>query len=147
MRYTVKEIYYTLQGEGFHTGRAAVFLRFTGCNLWTGREADRTTAVCRFCDTEFDTVDPLTKADLRKQARRLEKVQSFKIIVIALFVISLPGCLAPIMAIVDAVVLLPQRDTLRRCGPAFMVMGYTALGLSVIYTILLGLFMLSEMMS
>lgn len=102
---------------------------------------------CRFCDTEFDTVDPLTKADLRKQARRLEKVQSFKIIVIALFVISLPGCLAPIMAIVDAVVLLPQRDTLRRCGPAFMVMGYTALGLSVIYTILLGLFMLSEIMS
>lgn len=57
MRYTVKEIYYTLQGEGFHTGRAAVFLRFTGCNLWSGREADRPTAVCRFCDTDFVGTD------------------------------------------------------------------------------------------
>jgi 7-carboxy-7-deazaguanine synthase (Cx14CxxC type) len=53
MAYTVKEIFYTLQGEGAHAGRPAVFLRFTGCNLWTGREADRATAVCRFCDTDF----------------------------------------------------------------------------------------------
>jgi len=51
--YTVKEIYYTLQGEGAQTGRAAVFLRFAGCNLWSGREQDRATAVCRFCDTDF----------------------------------------------------------------------------------------------
>lgn len=53
MKYQVKEIYYTLQGEGAHTGRPAVFLRFTGCNLWTGREEDRSNAVCNFCDTEF----------------------------------------------------------------------------------------------
>ncbi len=51
--YAVKEIYFTLQGEGFHTGRPAVFLRFAGCNLWTGREEDRATAVCNFCDTDF----------------------------------------------------------------------------------------------
>ena len=51
--YTVKEIFFTLQGEGFHTGRAAVFCRFAGCNLWTGREEDRATAVCSFCDTDF----------------------------------------------------------------------------------------------
>ncbi len=57
MRYAVKEIYYTLQGEGFHTGRAAVFVRFTGCNLWTGREADRPTAICQFCDTDFVGTD------------------------------------------------------------------------------------------
>jgi 7-carboxy-7-deazaguanine synthase len=49
----VKEIYYTLQGEGAQAGRAAVFLRFAGCNLWTGREADREKAVCTFCDTDF----------------------------------------------------------------------------------------------
>jgi len=49
----VKEIYYTLQGEGAQVGRAAVFLRFAGCNLWTGREADRENATCRFCDTDF----------------------------------------------------------------------------------------------
>ena len=53
MTYTVKEIYYTLQGEGANTGRPAVFLRFAGCNLWTGREEDRATAICQFCDTDF----------------------------------------------------------------------------------------------
>lgn len=53
MSYVVKEIFATLQGEGGQQGRAAVFCRFTGCNLWSGREADRATAVCRFCDTEF----------------------------------------------------------------------------------------------
>lgn len=53
MTYAVKEIYFTLQGEGVHTGRPAVFLRFAGCNLWSGLERDRATAVCRFCDTDF----------------------------------------------------------------------------------------------
>ena len=57
MTYAVKEIYYTLQGEGANTGRAAVFLRFAGCNLWTGREEDRAQAVCQFCDTEFFGTD------------------------------------------------------------------------------------------
>jgi 7-carboxy-7-deazaguanine synthase (Cx14CxxC type) len=56
--YTVKEIFYTLQGEGANTGRAAVFCRFTGCNLWNGRESDRAHAVCRFCDTDFVGVSP-----------------------------------------------------------------------------------------
>ena len=55
--YSVKEIYYTLQGEGFHTGRPAVFLRFAGCNLWSGREQDRETAICDFCDTDFVGTD------------------------------------------------------------------------------------------
>src|SRR5258706_15441949 len=53
MTYQVKEIYYTLQGEGARAGRAAVFLRFAGCNLWSGREEDRGTATCQFCDTDF----------------------------------------------------------------------------------------------
>jgi len=57
MRYSVKEIYYTLQGEGAQAGRAAVFCRFTGCNLWSGREIDRGQAVCRFCDTDFVGTD------------------------------------------------------------------------------------------
>ena len=51
--YSVKEIYPTLQGEGYHSGRPAVFLRFSGCNLWSGREADRHRAICSFCDTDF----------------------------------------------------------------------------------------------
>lgn len=53
MPYNVKEIFYTLQGEGFHTGRPAVFCRFTSCNLWTGRGEDRARAICTFCDTDF----------------------------------------------------------------------------------------------
>ena len=57
MAYTVKEIYYTLQGEGGQAGRAAVFCRFTGCNLWSGREEDRDKAVCTFCDTDFIGTD------------------------------------------------------------------------------------------
>jgi len=55
--YAVKEIFYTLQGEGAHTGRPAVFCRFAGCNLWSGREADRAQAVCSFCDTDFVGTD------------------------------------------------------------------------------------------
>jgi len=55
--YSVKEIYYTLQGEGAQTGRAAVFCRFAGCNLWSGKEEDRASAVCKFCDTEFVGTD------------------------------------------------------------------------------------------
>ncbi len=58
MAYTVKECFYTLQGEGVNAGRAAVFCRFSGCNLWTGREADRGSAVCTFCDTDFVGVGP-----------------------------------------------------------------------------------------
>jgi 7-carboxy-7-deazaguanine synthase len=55
--YAVKEIFLTLQGEGAHAGRTAVFCRFSGCNLWSGREQDRTTAVCQFCDTDFVGTD------------------------------------------------------------------------------------------
>lgn len=55
--YAVKEIFYTLQGEGFHAGRPAVFCRFSGCNLWSGREADRSSAACSFCDTDFVGTD------------------------------------------------------------------------------------------
>lgn len=57
MTYSVKEMYYTLQGEGAQSGRAAVFLRFSGCNLWSGREKHRSEAICRFCDTDFVGTD------------------------------------------------------------------------------------------
>ena len=56
--YTVKEIFFTMQGEGANTGRPAVFCRFSGCNLWSGREEDRASAVCGFCDTDFFGVGP-----------------------------------------------------------------------------------------
>jgi len=53
LKYSIKEIYYTIQGEGYHTGRPAVFIRFSGCNLWTGHEKDRSGAICDWCDTDF----------------------------------------------------------------------------------------------
>ncbi len=73
--YTVKEIFYTLQGEGVHAGRPAVFCRFSGCNLWTGREEDRDSATCRFCDTDFvgvglDGGKFATAAELAEAVRR-----------------------------------------------------------------------------
>jgi 7-carboxy-7-deazaguanine synthase (Cx14CxxC type) len=57
MTYSIKELFYTLQGEGVHSGRPAVFCRFAGCNLWSGREEDRASAVCNFCDTDFVGTD------------------------------------------------------------------------------------------
>ena len=57
MSYAVKEIFYSLQGEGAQTGRPAVFCRFSNCNLWSGRESDRANAICQFCDTDFVGVD------------------------------------------------------------------------------------------
>jgi 7-carboxy-7-deazaguanine synthase len=57
MTYSVKEIFYTLQGEGAQAGMPAVFCRFAGCNLWTGRESERTSAICQFCDTDFVGTD------------------------------------------------------------------------------------------
>ncbi|MED5426783.1 MAG: 7-carboxy-7-deazaguanine synthase [Candidatus Neomarinimicrobiota bacterium] len=59
MMYFIKEIYYTIQGEGFYTGRPAIFIRFTGCNLWTGLEKDREDAICYWCDTNFIGTDGL----------------------------------------------------------------------------------------
>jgi 7-carboxy-7-deazaguanine synthase len=73
MTYAVKEIFLTLQGEGAHTGRAAVFCRFAGCNLWSGREADRGTAQCRFCDTNFVGMDG-TRGGLYASAQKLVDV-------------------------------------------------------------------------
>src|SRR5229473_65473 len=67
--YAIKEIFLTLQGEGAHTGRAAVFCRFSGCNLWSGREQDRATATCQFCDTDFVGTDgTLRRPDRRRTA-------------------------------------------------------------------------------
>ncbi len=68
MSYTVKEIFPSLQGEGFHTGRAAVFLRFSGCNLWSGLEKDRASATCRFCDTDFVKGEAFATAEALAEA-------------------------------------------------------------------------------
>jgi len=76
MTYSVKEIFYTLQGEGAQAGSPAVFLRFSGCNLWTGREADRSTAVCQFCDTDFVGTDGVNGDKFADAASLAAKVAS-----------------------------------------------------------------------
>lgn len=77
MTYAVKEIFYSLQGEGARTGRPAVFVRFAGCNLWSGREVDRAGAVCRFCDTEFVGTDGLGGGKFDNAAALADAALSF----------------------------------------------------------------------
>jgi len=74
--YAVKEIFKTLQGEGGQTGRASVFLRFSGCNLWSGREEDRSSAVCQFCDTDFVGMDGENGARYRSADELADKVEA-----------------------------------------------------------------------
>ena len=76
MSYVVKEIFATLQGEGANVGRAAVFCRFSGCNLWTGREADRERAVCRFCDTDFVGTDGTLGGRFRDAGALADRIAS-----------------------------------------------------------------------
>jgi 7-carboxy-7-deazaguanine synthase (Cx14CxxC type) len=74
--YAIKEIFYTLQGEGFHAGRPAVFCRFSGCNLWSGREADRATSICNFCDTDFVGTDGVNGGKYRGADEASAKIAS-----------------------------------------------------------------------
>lgn len=77
MSYAVKEMFLTLQGEGVQAGRRAVFVRFAGCNLWSGREQDRATAVCRFCDTDFVGTDGLGGGKFADAAALVAAVEGF----------------------------------------------------------------------
>jgi 7-carboxy-7-deazaguanine synthase len=76
MSYSIKEIFYTLQGEGANTGRPAVFCRFTGCNLWSGHEKDRASAVCQFCDTDFVGTDGMGGGNFASAADVAQAVSS-----------------------------------------------------------------------
>jgi hypothetical protein len=97
---------------------------------------------CRYCGTDFDTVDPLSLKDLRGRVVKEERLQSTRSTVIVLFILSLLGCLAPIVAIVALCYILPQRATVARAGPVYLIMGYSAMGISAVESILLPLFWL-----
>jgi hypothetical protein len=99
---------------------------------------------CRYCGARFDTVDPLTAADMRLQAHETDRLASVKQSVVALFVVSLLGCAAPIIAIVAACYVIPKRRELAKCGPLYKIMGWTSLVLSCIYSALMLLFILVE---
>lgn len=95
---------------------------------------------CRYCDAEFDSVDPMTRGDLRRQARRDDELKNIRNSTVAVFVVSLFGCPAPLTLILSLVAILPKRDKIQKCGPQFLVMAYAGLVLSVIYTVLMVFF-------
>jgi hypothetical protein len=99
---------------------------------------------CRYCGTNFDSVDPMSTGDLRRQAVAKSELDSFKKQVIALFVASILGCLAPIIAIIAPIYLLPRRTKLAKSGPLFTIMGWTSIILSWIYSLLMLAFVLAD---
>jgi hypothetical protein len=93
---------------------------------------------CRYCGTDFDTVDPLTLKDLRKRVAKDERLQSTRTGVTALFVLSiLLGCAAPILALISIIYVTMKRETIAKAGPVYVVMGYSAIAVSVLYSILM----------
>jgi hypothetical protein len=92
---------------------------------------------CRYCGTDFGTVDPLSVADLRVQSLESERLNSTRRSVTALFVVSLVGCAAPLIAIIAAVYVIPRRAELEKCGPLYKIMGWTSLLLSCFYSLLM----------
>ena len=99
---------------------------------------------CRYCGAEFDTVDPITVNDLRQSASLRKEVAGLKQSIVALFVVALVGVCAPLIAVISAVYLIPRRQQLAKCGPLYMIMGWTALGLSCLYSVFMMLFFLAE---
>ena len=98
---------------------------------------------CRYCQTNFNTVDPLTLGDLRRQANTEKTLDSLKNTTIALFIISLFGCLGPIIAIITLVAVIPKREQLAKAGHIYVVLGFCALGISVIYSLIMLGFLLN----
>jgi hypothetical protein len=97
---------------------------------------------CRFCKTDFSSVDPMSVRDLHRQAKTDETLTRLKQTTVAIFALSLFGCLAPLMGIVGAAVFLPKRKELKKCGPLYQVMAYAGLGLSAVYSVLMIVFLI-----
>jgi hypothetical protein len=95
---------------------------------------------CRYCGTDFDTVDPLVAGDLRRGVRKVEKLRKLQTSVVVLFVCTLIGCTAPVLVIVNPLVILPQRKLLGQAGPFYLVLGYASIVLSAFYAVLMLLF-------
>jgi len=109
-----------------------------------GEEIKAIALRCRYCKTEFDTVDPLTAHDVRRRVKHDETARGLQATVIVLFVVSLIGCLAPLVTIIGLSVYLPKHKALMKLGPTFMVLAYSSLGLSVLYSLLMLIFALAS---
>lgn len=109
-----------------------------------GEEIKAISLRCRYCKTEFSSVDQMSVADLRKQAQVSDESDKLKTWVVTLFVLSLLGCLAPLVMAVSMAYLYPKRAKLSRCGPLFVIMGWTSVILSTVYTVLMLLFFMFQ---
>jgi hypothetical protein len=95
---------------------------------------------CRYCQTEFSTADPLSLADIHRQSGRKDRLKSLRQTVIGIFVLSVIGCLAPLMLLVGSMVLWPKRAEIAKAGPVYQVLAVAAVGLSLLYSVLMLLF-------
>jgi uncharacterized CHY-type Zn-finger protein len=109
-----------------------------------GEEIKAIALRCRYCQTEFSTVDPMSRDDLRRQSTLSDKRDATKRVVICLFVVSLLACVAPLAAVVSAVYVVPRRAEIAKCGPVYTVLAWTSLGLSVFYSLLMIVFALAD---
>ena len=109
-----------------------------------GEEIKSIALRCRYCATDFASVDPMSARDLRRQAHVAESMNKLQQSLIAVFVVSLVGCLAPLMLIISLVVVIPNRDKLAKNGPIYAVMGWASVILSTIYTLLIAFFLLTS---
>ncbi len=109
-----------------------------------GEEIKAIALKCRYCETEFDSVDPMSMKDLKKQAKTQIDVEKTQQSIVALFVVSLIGCLAPLVAIVGLCYVLPRRKILAKCGPLYGIMAWVAIILSCVYSVLILFFILLE---
>jgi phage FluMu protein Com len=100
---------------------------------------------CRYCKTSFDTVDPLTVADLRRGVHKTESLKTTSTHIITLFIFSAIGVLAPLMLLISLAVVLPRRRILTKAGPFYLVLGYSSIGLSAVYSILMLVFLVFKL--
>lgn len=100
---------------------------------------------CRYCETDFDTADPLTMADLHRRAGRVDEEKKLKTNTVWLFVLSLVGCIAPLVGLMSSAYLLPKREQLAKCGPLYSFLAWGALIVSGLYTVLIAVFVLFDL--
>ncbi len=109
-----------------------------------GEEIKSIALRCRYCQTDFDSVDPMNLTDLRRQSDHADRMDRLQKSTVAIFVVSLVGCLAPIMLFVSLAVVLPERQRLTKSGPVYAVMGWASIILSALYSLLIVLFLIFD---
>ncbi len=112
-----------------------------------GEEIKAIALRCRYCKTDFSSVDPMSLRDLRREEKNLDELDSMRRSIVALFVASFIGCLAPLILLISLIYLLPRRPQLSKCGPLYALMGWSSIGISSFFSALIVLFVFAEMVA